>query len=749
MRRLMLFGTALALAVLVAGPVAAQECPPYKGLTCQGFFTDEPGVATDWQRIEDNVSRVGAENGVEFALVVAQSSRDESPSDFAIHVAEAWGVGTPGEENGLLVLVSVDERRVEVAQNEGVDVDGEVLAAAARPFFQSERWDDGLFAITVAVDQALEGNLPASGGDFPARGWGIPWGWLLLAGIGAFGAYLLWRAFRRNQQAAKEKKRKERERLVDTDLAELEPSGKDLPRFDDYRLQAPDAPDVSTRKAIAELQRISRDDPSDVKALRSLWNYGLIDVIARDRLINDTREPLDLRASQERQLLEDAVQQAATDALAVDLDDEETFRTKRLALQRIVESLRPHRVAAARRRTADALVADLVASDLGPVVATPLGIGVADSSAVLDGDTPLGETAARYRLAAEEAREKAGRLEELYDRLPDSAARPAVAAALADLTDDVGVAVDRYEALRKRLDRKSSMIVQDGLDPAAIAALLLMNNDEENVEAFISGYEAHRARGFDPAESVEYALAGLLSRGEAERVRREAKRLDLPVAITAALLDRRDDGAEVYLELRDELTEHVDTDTARTIAGVLAISLEPAQAMRRWLEAREALHGLGLEGSYADVAAAFGASDPRGPRQFALAYAAQRRALDDSTVNDADRFAPELAHAGTSGQQDTWANTRIPASIGSFDPFTFFLYHWIVTRGATDSFGWEPIYADRSWSGDGGSWFGGGGGTWASGGGGSWGSGSSWGGGSFGGFGGGGGGFSSGGGGGW
>ncbi len=285
MRRLIILGTALAVTILVATPLAAQQCPSYQGLVCQGAFTDEPGLATDWQRIEDNVVRVGEENGVEFALVVVQNSRGDDPEDFAIGLAEAWGVGTPGEENGLLVLVSVDERRLEVAQNEGVDVDGEVLTAAARPFFQSERWDDGLFAITVAVDQSLQGNLPATGGDYPARFSGFPWGWLLIAALLLFGGYLLYRAYARNKKSTEAKARLERERLVDADLAELEPSGNDLPRYADYTLAAPDAPDVATRQAIAELQRISRGDPSDIAALRSLWNYGLIDVIARDRLL--------------------------------------------------------------------------------------------------------------------------------------------------------------------------------------------------------------------------------------------------------------------------------------------------------------------------------------------------------------------------------------------------------------------------------------------------------------------------------
>ncbi|MCZ6460990.1 MAG: TPM domain-containing protein [Actinobacteria bacterium] len=752
MRRTVLPVVLLAAAVLGAIPATAQEqidCGTYRDLVCEGYFTDEPSLATDWQRIEDNVARVGEENAVQFALVVVQNSRGDDPKDFAIDLADAWGVGTPGEENGLLVLVSVDERRLEVAQNEGVDVDGEVLAAAARPFFQSERWDDGLFAITLAVDQSLQGNLPATGGDFPARSSGFPWGWVLLIALAAFGAYFLWRAYRRNEKRQKEKARRERERLIDADLATLEPSGKELPRYADYTIAGTSPANVPTRDAVAELHRISTDAPADVEALRSLWYYGLIDVIARDRLIEETREPLDLRVSQEGQLLEDAVQQAAADALAVDLGDEETFAAKRLALQRIVESLRPHRVAASRRRTADALVADLVPTEIGHVVATRVGVEIAEAGAVLDPESPLSDAATLYRTMADEAKQKAGRLEELYERLPDSTARPAVAAALADLTTDVDAAVSRYEALRNQLDKGGSVLVDDGLDPAGVAALLLMNNDEENVTAFLAGYRQHRTRGFDPAEAVEYAMAGLLRKGEAERVRTQSKRLNLPVSITAALLDRRDDGVEVYTQLRDELVEHVDSDAARTIAGVLAISLEPTQAMRRWLEAREALHSLGLEGSYADVAAAFGASDPRGPRDFALAYAAQRRALEHSSINDADRFAPELAHAGTNRQTDTWAGTQIPANIESFDPFTFFLFHWVVTRGARDSFGWEPIYADRSWSQDTGSWWGGGGGRFSSGGGGSWGSGSTWGGGSFGGFGGGGGGFSSGGGGGW
>lgn len=211
-----------------------------------------------------------------------------------------------------------------------------------------------------------------------------------------------------------------------------------------------------------------------------------------------------------------------------------------------------------------------------------------------------------------------------------------------------------------------------------------------------------------------------------EDIRAEADRLGIPVSIAAALSRAGYRATATYRELVDELAE-VDVASAdvRTIAAVLALSLEPSQAMRRWREARAALADLGLTGSYADVAAAFGASDPRGPREFALAYAAQRQELARSSVKDAERFAPELAHAGTSGQRDTWTGEPIPGGMRHFDPFFLFYYHWIMTSTMTHGLGWREVYRDRSW--EDATWFGGFGGGGGFGGRGSSGGGSGWG----------------------
>ena len=744
-RSLVLLVLAATAAIALASPANAQravvECGDYQGVVCEGYFTDETGVAGDPQRIEDAISRIVGNYGNPIAIVVVENSRGADPADFASDLANAWGVGDPVEQNGILVLVSLDERRTEVVTQDGISLPGSAIAGSARSFFGADDFEGGLLAIVGSVEQALAGNLTEE-----SDSGGISFGAIAFLGIVGFFVFSAVGQLASLRRKRRNKVKTERERLIDGDLADLEPTGADLPRYADFAIAPPPVTDVATADGINELWRVAGGEPSEVDALGSLWSLGLIDVIDRERLVSETREPLDLRASNERPILENAVQEAADEALAVDLKDDAAFKSKRRALERLIDSLRPHRVAAARRRTGDALIVELTPSPIGEVVPTPLGGGFAEAASAFDRTVPLSESVAEYRAAASEADVKVQRLEYLYEELPESTARPAIAAALADLDDDTKLAANRYEKVRKALAAESAGLKADGLDPAAIAALLLMNRNEDNIPEFIDAYQGHRDRGFEPAEAVEFALAGLLTPGEVARVREVTRRLGLPISITAGLLNRRDDGPEVYEQLRDELAAYTGDDSARTIAGVLAMSLEPSQAMRRWLEAREALHELGLVGSYADVAAAFGASDPRGPRRFALAYATQRRALSDSTIDDADRFAPELAHAGTSGQKDSWSGEPIPAGIGSFDPFTFFYHHWVITRGVSDSFGWEPVYADPSWASDRNSWWGGGGGFGSSGGS-SWG-GSSWSGGSFGGFSGGGG-FSSSGGGGW
>jgi len=725
------------------------DCGVYRQVECAGFFSDSADLVGSDSAVEEAVGRVVTRYGNQIAVVTVDDSSPESPAEFAQNLGNEWGVGGP-DQDGIVILVDITARRTEVRTGDGLTIDASRIAGVGDSFFGVGDFETGLLAIVGSLEQALEdeeAGITGSGGvPAPEPGERDPGdtsflGWILGAAVLGTGGLLV----ARNRGKRKDERLSVRIQLVDDQLRRLDVAGHEMPQLVDYTVAfETDAADVPSADAIAALRAIESGRHPEESAIPALRVAGLAALVDTEQLLADTEVPLELAAAGERDILEQAVQNAAGRAQERDSSDEQ-FEVQLQELTRLVDSLRPHRVAADRRRFGLAIADRTVDTDAGAVALTDLADRFLEAAPAFDPAAPLSTSLEEFAEVYETAARKTDRLEELLDRLPATTARPAVAAALADVSDDLDASVEEYERLRQELDTIGTALAADGLDVAALAALLLMNHDETNATEFVDAYNANRRRGNDPGEAVELALAGLRHPADIKLVRAEAKRLGLPVSITTALLRRRDDGPEVYEQLLRELAgEGIEGDSRRTIAGILAVSLEPAQATIRWVEARKALADLGLEGSYADVAAAFGASDHRGPRRFALAYAAQRQALARRMVEGADRFAPELAHDGTQRQTDSWTRDRIPPGLYDFDPFTLLYYHWVITRGHHGSFGWEPVYRDQSWAGDRGSWWnegfsgwGGGGGFSGGGGGSSWGGGFSSGG--FGGWGGGGG----------
>lgn len=747
------FRASAALLVFLAAPMVATgalaqsvDCGEYRGLVCEGLFTDEANLVDDPTRISEAIARVTESHGNPFAVVIATDTRGEEPSDFAANLANSWGVGDPVEENGILVLVAIDERRTEIVTQEGIEVPGRSIANAGRSFLSAGDFEGGVLAIIGAVDQVLSGNTTPDGAD--DGGSGIS-GWFVIGLFVVPAAALGFGTWLTRHRASRRRLGRERDRRIDRVLDLLEPRGDEIAVDRRYALPPEDDATAATGPAIQALFDITADRASttDRGVVAALARVGAVTIVDADALVAATRVPLELRASNERAILETGLEGAIDDAKAVPLSDTAGFSVAVDQLEDVVRSLRPHRIAAAQRRAADALVDRLVETPAGRVTVGPLGAQLMRSAPVLDPQAPIAAAAVDIQTALRIAADKVARVTAIRSRLSMSRTRDVAAIALADMSEDTDVSVDRFGVVLDDLETLGDPLRGDGISLPAVAALLLLNNSVTDIGAFVDGYRRLRTRN-EPPVALEAAVAGLYTEAELRAVDDVAGDLGIPIAVAVAIRERRDDGVAVYRRLLSEIDRIADPEDARVIAGILAVSLEPAIAIDRWSEARAALEALGLSGSYADVAAAFGASDPRGPRAFALSYAAQRSALEDAGLEDLTRFAPELAHAGTSDQRDSWTGRRLSTRRLDFDPFTFFFLHWAATGGRHGSSSWHRLYSTPSWrSGGSGNWWGGGTGFGSSGGS-SWGS--SWGG-SSGGFGGfsGGGGFSSGGGGGW
>jgi hypothetical protein len=259
--------------------------------------------------------------------------------------------------------------------------------------------------------------------------------------------------------------RKHRETVVDQELARLTPSGHEVALPASFLLPVPtEAPSVPAARALDTLERISdqSSSPPDTDALRALWAAEAVEVGDAEQIERHRTMPLEMRISGEQELLENSVQTSAREA--VETEDPAMFDVKRTELSSLVDSLRPFRVAEAGRNLAREMSLEAVTTDIGPVLMTDLGVRLLQARTVLPADVTFDEALAALDAASREAAQKTSRMEALYQRLPEGSSRPAVAAALTDLTDDPDEAIGRYQAVLEALETRAPALERDGLD---------------------------------------------------------------------------------------------------------------------------------------------------------------------------------------------------------------------------------------------------------------------------------------------
>lgn len=142
--------------------------------------------------------------GVEIAVVTIRRAQGRTPKDFATELLNRWGIGKKGQDNGILILLSVEDRRIEVETGyglEGVLPDGKVgaiLDTYVIPHFRAGDYSRGLLEGVRAIAETLRAQpLPSPRPGAPAAP-SFPWVPVLalLIGGAAIG-YGLWRTRRR------------------------------------------------------------------------------------------------------------------------------------------------------------------------------------------------------------------------------------------------------------------------------------------------------------------------------------------------------------------------------------------------------------------------------------------------------------------------------------------------------------------------------------------------------------------------
>jgi uncharacterized protein len=112
--------------------------------------------------LEIIISQLKATTTNEIAVVIVNSIGDDNPKDFATRLFNLWGIGLKGVDNGLLMLVVNDQRRVEIETGYGLEpilpdiICKRILEKDVVPFFKQGQYGNGIIAGISTIARILK-----------------------------------------------------------------------------------------------------------------------------------------------------------------------------------------------------------------------------------------------------------------------------------------------------------------------------------------------------------------------------------------------------------------------------------------------------------------------------------------------------------------------------------------------------------------------------------------------------------------
>ncbi|MEM7354877.1 MAG: TPM domain-containing protein, partial [Acidobacteriota bacterium] len=105
-----------ALPLVLASVLWAAALPALEVPYLAGRVNDLAGLldATVEQQIEAKLEQLEKETGAQVAVLTLASLEDEPVEDFALRVVETWKLGREGIDDGALLLISRDDRKIRI-----------------------------------------------------------------------------------------------------------------------------------------------------------------------------------------------------------------------------------------------------------------------------------------------------------------------------------------------------------------------------------------------------------------------------------------------------------------------------------------------------------------------------------------------------------------------------------------------------------------------------------------------------------
>jgi uncharacterized protein len=165
--------TLLWLALLPASGQAA-ELVPLPALSAR--VTDLTATLDETQRgrLEAQLAAIDRAGRAQIAILLLPTTQPEAIEQFGIRLAEAWKIGHKGADNGVIVIVAKNDRKMRIEVGYGLEgsipdaIAKRVIAERMAPAFKQGDFFGGLRAAVEGLDQAIGGSSAAAPAATPS-----------------------------------------------------------------------------------------------------------------------------------------------------------------------------------------------------------------------------------------------------------------------------------------------------------------------------------------------------------------------------------------------------------------------------------------------------------------------------------------------------------------------------------------------------------------------------------------------------
>jgi len=155
------------LGTLWTSPALALEIPKHSSPV-----VDLAGVLSrgDQAKIASSLLQFQQKYGPQLQVLVIPSLEDESIESYSIKVVDKWKLGARGKDDGILLLVATEDRKVRIEVGRGLEGDlpdviaGRIIRTGIIPFFKQGQTGAGILVGLGMIAESVGGKLE----DVPA-----------------------------------------------------------------------------------------------------------------------------------------------------------------------------------------------------------------------------------------------------------------------------------------------------------------------------------------------------------------------------------------------------------------------------------------------------------------------------------------------------------------------------------------------------------------------------------------------------